>query len=109
MALDIRRWIHGSRESAFCRENRVCSDVGRKNRLEKGGAKEMKTRSLLLIAVCRICGLTGWGSPARGAVCFTFDDYHGENWLKADPLFKKYGAHATFLSLKKSRPKKLKS
>ena len=33
----------------------------------------------------------------RGAVCFTFDDYGGENWLKADVLFKKYNAHATFL------------
>lgn len=32
----------------------------------------------------------------KGTVCFTFDDYHGENWLKADPLFKKYDAHATF-------------
>ena len=66
----------------------------------------MKTRSLLLIAVCRICGLTGWGSPARGAVCFTFDDYHGENWLKADPLFKKYGAHATFFVVEKITPEK---
>ena len=39
------------------------------------------------------CALTGCVSPPRGAVCFTFDDYYGENWLKADPLFKKYGAH----------------
>ena len=38
------------------------------------------------------------GTPAerRGAVCFTFDDYFGNNWLKADALFKKYNAHATF-------------
>lgn len=40
--------------------------------------------------------LTGCVSQQRGAVCFTFDDYHGENWLKADQLFKKYNAHATF-------------
>ena len=33
----------------------------------------------------------------RGAVCFTFDDYFGDNWLKADAIFKKYDAHATFL------------
>lgn len=32
----------------------------------------------------------------RGAVCFTFDDFHGENWLIADSLFQKYDAHATF-------------
>ena len=42
------------------------------------------------------CALTGCVSKPRGAVCFTFDDYHAENWLKADPLFKKYGAHVTF-------------
>lgn len=44
-------------------------------------------------------GLSGCATVAeqsRGAVCFTFDDYHGENWLKADPIFKKYDAHATF-------------
>ena len=32
----------------------------------------------------------------NGAVCFTFDDYGGENWIKADKIFKKYNAHATF-------------
>ncbi|MBR2364534.1 MAG: polysaccharide deacetylase family protein [Lentisphaeria bacterium] len=32
----------------------------------------------------------------RGAVAFTFDDYHGPRWLKADAIFKKYNAHATF-------------
>ncbi len=36
-------------------------------------------------------------APGGGAVCFTFDDYHGENWLAADALFKKYNAHATFM------------
>lgn len=33
----------------------------------------------------------------QGAVCFTFDDYSGINWIKADAIFKKYDAHATFL------------
>ncbi len=32
----------------------------------------------------------------NGAVCFTFDDFGGEGWLKADAIFKKYNAHATF-------------
>ena len=50
----------------------------------------------LLMAAASVCALTGCISPQRGAVCFTFDDYHGENWVKAAPLFKKYGAHVTF-------------
>jgi hypothetical protein len=33
---------------------------------------------------------------SRGAVCLTFDDAHFEKWVGALPLFKKYGAHATF-------------
>lgn len=32
----------------------------------------------------------GAGGRPRGAVCFTFDDYHGGNWLNALPLFRKY-------------------
>jgi len=45
-----------------------------------------------------LCALTGCVTPQerRGAVCFTFDDYHGEKWLAALPLFEKYQAHATF-------------
>ena len=35
-------------------------------------------------------------SQRRGAVCFTFDDYGGMDWVKADKIFKKYDAHATF-------------
>lgn len=48
---------------------------------------------LLLLAGC-----TSLSSRpmARGAVCFTFDDYSGANWLKADKIFKKYNAHVTF-------------
>ena len=26
------------------------------------------------------CALTGCVSKPRGAVCFTFDDYHGDGW-----------------------------
>ena len=36
-------------------------------------------------------------SARRGALVLTFDDYGGENWVKADAVFKKYDAHATFL------------
>ena len=39
--------------------------------------------------------LCGWRK--HGAVCFTFDDFGGDNWVKADEIFKKYDAHATFL------------
>ena len=51
----------------------------------------------LFIAFTALLGLVSSAAPMRGAVCFTFDDYHGPNWLKADALFKKYNAHATFL------------
>lgn len=43
----------------------------------------------------------------RGAVCFTFDDYHGKNWLKADAIFKKYDAHATFFIVGEITPEKI--
>ena len=33
---------------------------------------------------------------SNGTVCFTFDDYGGENWLKADMLFRRFDAHVTF-------------
>ena len=71
-------------------------------------------KGFLLIAAC-ICFLTGCVSEQRGAVCFTFDDYHGPNWLKAVPLFQKYDAHATFFVVGEITPpkaevmKKLKS
>ncbi len=32
----------------------------------------------------------------HGIVCFTFDDRNFTGWVKALPLFKKYGAHASF-------------
>ena len=54
---------------------------------------------IILWAVLFSTAITLAADPAErlGAVCFTFDDYHGNNWLKADALFKKYNAHATFL------------
>lgn len=48
-----------------------------------------------LAAVCT-CMLTSC-CHNNGAVCFTFDDFGGDNWVKADKIFKKYNAHATFL------------
>ena len=46
-------------------------------------------------------------APKRGVVCFTFDDYHGKNWLKADTIFKKYDAHATFFIVGRLTPEKI--
>lgn len=62
-------------------------------------------RLLLLLAVCCLSGLSG--AVDRGAVCFTFDDYYGKNWLKADALFKKYDAHATFFVVGELTPEKI--
>ena len=59
-----------------------------------------------LAVAASICFLTGCASARRGAVCFTFDDYHGPNWLKAMPLFEKYDAHATFFVVGKITPEK---
>lgn len=53
-------------------------------------------KRMFLAAVSAI-GLSVLAGEPRGAVCFTFDDYFGENWLKACPMFRKYNAHATFL------------
>lgn len=49
----------------------------------------------------------GAESRGGGAVCFTFDDYAGANWLKADALFKKYNAHVTFFIVGPITPEKL--
>ena len=56
-----------------------------------------KILSLLAAAFASINVSAENPAERRGAVCFTFDDYHGENWVKADAIFKKYDAHATFL------------
>ena len=58
-----------------------------------------------MAAACAVVSC-GCASVQKGAVCFTFDDYHGENWLKADPLFKKYDAHATFFVVGAITPEK---
>lgn len=51
-----------------------------------------KLTVFLAAACCALCSCRH-----RGAVCFTFDDFGGDNWVKADEIFKKYDAHATFL------------
>ncbi len=48
-----------------------------------------------LFALCCalfLCGCAG----KNGAVCFTFDDFDPDGWVKSEGLFKKYDAHATF-------------
>ena len=65
----------------------------------------MKIKLLLLAAVFSAIHLTA--APERGAVCFTFDDYFGKNWLKADAIFKKYDAHATFFIVGGITPEKI--
>lgn len=66
----------------------------------------MKMKKELLTMCACLCGLSGAAAQPRGAVCFTFDDYHGENWLKAVPLFRKYEAHATFFIVGEITPDK---
>ena len=64
----------------------------------------MKNLLLLLLAVF----LSGCAAAMdKGAVCFTFDDYAGANWLKADKIFKKYTAHVTFFVVGNLTPQKL--
>lgn len=58
--------------------------------------------TLLLLAVTMLSG-----AGKRGIVCFTFDDYAGANWLKADSIFKKYNAHATFFIVGRITPEKI--
>ena len=60
---------------------------------------------LLLTVVLSTVSLLA--APKRGAVCFTFDDYFGKNWLKADAIFKKYDAHATFFVVGAITPAKI--
>ena len=56
----------------------------------------MKKFLSALLAVFAAGTVSAENSQRRGAVCFTFDDYGGMNWVKADKIFKKYDAHATF-------------
>ena len=41
-----------------------------------------------------------------GCVCFTFDDFHGEAWLQASPLFLEHSGHATFFVVGEITPEK---
>ncbi|MBQ9335937.1 MAG: polysaccharide deacetylase family protein [Lentisphaeria bacterium] len=56
----------------------------------------MNTRNLVGTAAVLSAGIVAAADGPRGAVCFTFDDSHGANWVKADAVFKQYQAHATF-------------
>ncbi len=53
-------------------------------------------RFLTCLFIFGVAILSAAPTQRRGAVCFTFDDYGGQNWVKADKIFKKYDAHATF-------------
>lgn len=63
-------------------------------------------KKLLFFAVL-FTALLLCGAEKRGAVCFTFDDYAGANWLKADKIFKKYQAHVTFFIVGRITPDKI--
>ena len=47
------------------------------------------------------------GAEKRGIVCFTFDDYSGPNWLKADKIFKRYNVRVTFFVVGRITPEKI--
>ena len=38
----------------------------------------------------------------RGILCLTFDDFSGENWLKADEIFKKYNSQRAICNFTKT-------
>ena len=69
--------------------------------------KNCKMNVKLVFAVFALSAMSLFAAPKQGAVCFTFDDYHGKNWLKADALFKKYNAHATFFVVGSITPQKM--
>ena len=66
----------------------------------------MKMKKFILCAVV-LSAVSLFAAPKNGAVCFTFDDYFGKNWLKADAIFKKYDAHATFFVVGAITPAKI--
>jgi len=41
-------------------------------------------------------GVAGSNVPLRGCLCLTFDDGRFDDWRAAQPLFARYGAHATY-------------
>lgn len=53
-------------------------------------------KKIYLIIISFIICLFSSSCKNKGTVCFTFDDFGGDNWLKANEIFKKYNAHATF-------------
>ena len=55
----------------------------------------MKKNIFMTVAAAISCLFTS--CRHHGAVCFTFDDFGSDNWVKADEIFKKYDAYATFL------------
>ena len=61
----------------------------------------------LLLPVLLLAMPVVFSATTRGVVCFTFDDYHGEKWLKADAIFKKYNAHVTFFIVRDITPAKI--
>ena len=47
---------------------------------------------LLFLSALLLSGCAG----KSGVVCFTFDDFDPDGWIKADQIFRKYNAHGTF-------------
>ena len=66
-------------------------------------------KTLFLCTLLSALFLVGAEKEGRGALCLTFDDYAGANWLKADSLFKKYNAHVTFFIVGKITPDKIET
>ena len=56
--------------------------------------------TLLMVSVARggdaRFAMVGNAAVGRGALCLTFDDRNFDSWERNIPLFRKYGAHATF-------------
>ena len=61
----------------------------------------------MILYIASLLSIATVSALEKGAVCFTFDDYHGKNWLKADAIFKKYNAHATFFVVREITPEKV--
>lgn len=61
----------------------------------------------LFIPLLALFAVAASAAPQHGVLCLTFDDYYGKNWLKADALFKKYDAHATFFVVGELTPEKI--
>ena len=66
-------------------------------------------KTLCLCTLLSALFLVGAEKEGRGALCLTFDDYAGANWLKADSLFKKYNARVTFFIVGKITPEKIET